>query len=64
MVDGETKKQYKYWEDKVKGTVRIIGLFVCIHVFPVPTPRSMNNDLNRVRFHWRRPPVSDTSGIA
>ena len=32
------------------------GVFMC-------TPRSMNNDLTRVRFHWRRSPVSDTSGI-
>ena len=43
MVVGGTKKQYEYGADKVKGTVRIIALFVClcvcvcVHVFFAPT---------------------------
>ena len=67
MVVGGTKKQYEYGADKVKGTVRIIALFVClcVCVFMYSSPlHSMNNDLNGVRLHWRRSPLSDTSGIA
>lgn len=32
--------------------------------FPVSILLCMNNDVSRVGFHWRRSPVSDTSGIA